>query len=267
MSTLQLVIKKRRALININFILIKALLLSSIVFGQNDKAIENNIKLKKYGSIEITNYINKQKKVKWSTKLKLENGKIKIHKIYNKSVLVFLSEYFYDKKNNLEFEIVKFEIDKGKINDTINYKYLYNDNNQLIEKNGYSSKEIYSNFNTQNFPQTIESGLTPIDSAFWYKKELIYDVKGNKIEEKSFSKIENSIQIETTKFKYDEFNNLIELNRSCIPKVEYPIIMTGGTAQYEIEKFRYVYNKDNFWIEKYWIVENKENLIQKRKFK
>ena len=42
--------------------------------------------------------------------------------------------------------------------------------------------------------------------------------------------------------------------------------MIGGRAKYENEKFRYVYNKDNLWIEKYWIVENTEYLIEKRKF-
>ena len=58
----------------------------------------------------------------------------------------------------------------------------------------------------------------------------------------------------------------LNLNCNFYLHIQYPIIMIGGRAKYENEKFRYVYNKDNLWIEKYWIVENTEYLIEKRKF-
>jgi hypothetical protein len=44
-------------------------------------------------------------------------------------------------------------------------------------------------------------------------------------------------------------------------------MILGGRNKYENEKYRYVYNKDNLWTEKYWIVEKKEYLIEKRKFR
>ena len=107
---------------------------------------------------------------------------------------------------------------------------------------------------------------TAIDSVFGYREELLYDKTGNVLERKEYSKIDNQIRIEITSYKYDSNNNILELNRNSFPKEEYPIIMIGGRAKYENEKFRYVYNKDNLWIEKYWIVENTEYLIEKRKF-
>ena len=167
--------------------------------------------------------------------------------------------------NDLDFEVIKFDINKGKTNDTINYSYTYNSKNQLIEEE-ILVKKYFSNFNEQNLAQTIESDKTAIDSVFGYREELLYDKTGNVLERKEYSKIDNQIRIEITSYKYDSNNNVLELNRNSFPKEEYPIIMIGGRAKYENEKFRYVYNKDNLWIEKYWIVENTEYLIEKRKF-
>lgn len=247
------------------FFLLYFLFFTSYAFSQSYKEIEQNANLKKYDSVEIIDYYGK-KKTGWSKKISLKNGYINSVQNFNKSYLTYYTEYYYDKRNDLNFEIVKFDSNKGKTNDTINYSYVYNDKNQLIEKRTLI-KEFFSNFNAQNLPQTIETGKTALDSLLGYRNELIYDFKGNLIEEKVFSKIDNQIKIETTKYKYDGHNNVIELNRSSLPKNEYPIIMAGGLPQFENEKFRYVYNKSNLWIEKYWIVENKEHLIQKRKFK
>lgn len=241
-------------------------LFSSTVFSQSFEKIERNENLKKYNSLEIINFFNNKKKTGWSKKIILKDGQISAISNYNKSTLTYNSEYRYDQNNNLDFEIIKFEINKGKINDTVDYSYTYNEKNQLIEKVDIV-KQYFSNFNDKNLPQTIESEKTAIDSVFGYRKELKYDSKNNIIEEKKYSKIHNQIKIDITFYKYDNFNNVIELNRESEPKEEYPIIMYGERAHYQNEKFRYVYNKDNLWVEKYWIVENKEYLIQKRKFK
>jgi hypothetical protein len=111
---------------------------------------------------------------------------------------------------NLDFEIVKFDVNKGKINDTINCIYIYNSNNQLIE-NDFVRKEFYSNFNSQNLPQTIQTEKTKIDSIFGYKTELKYDSLKSIIEEKVYSKNEKGNLIEINKYKYDIFKNLIEV--------------------------------------------------------
>ena len=248
------------------FLLLNFLLISSTLFSQSLEKIEKNENLIKYKNVEIISFYNKHKKTGWSKKISLKNGKIKNIRYYNKNRLTYNAEYYYDDMNDLDFEVIKFDINKGKTNDTINYSYTYNSKNQLIEEE-VLVKKYFSNFNEQNLPQTIESDKTAIDSVFGYREELLYDKTGNVLERKEYSKIDNQIRIEITSYKYDSNNNVLELNRNSFPKEEYPIIMIGGRAKYENEKFRYVYNKDNLWIEKYWIVENTEYLIEKRKFK
>ena len=248
------------------FLLLNFLLISSTLFSQSLEKIEKNENLIKYKNVEIISFYNKHKKTGWSKKISLKNGKIKNIRYYNKNRLTYNAEYYYDDMNDLDFEVIKFDINKGKTNDTINYSYTYNSKNQLIEED-VLVKKYFSNFNEQNLPQTIESDKTAIDSVFGYREELLYDKTGNVLERKEYSKIDNQIRIEITSYKYDSNNNVLELNRKSFPKEEYPIIMIGGRAKYENEKFRYVYNKDNLWIEKYWIVENTEYLIEKRKFK
>lgn len=248
------------------FLFIYLLLFTSAIFSQSYEKIEKNENLQKYKSVEIIDLYNKKKRTGWSKKISLKNGKINSIRFYNKSTLTYYAEYFYDDMRNLDFEVIKFDINKGKINDTINYSYTYNDKKQLIKEEVLIIRN-FSNFNDQNLPQTIESDYTAIDSVFGYKEELLYDINGNIVESKEYSKIDKQIKIESTFYKYDANNNIVELNRNSFPKEEYPIIMIGGRSRYNNEKFRYVYNKDNIWIEKYWIVENKEYLIQKRKFK
>ena len=248
------------------FLLFNLLFITSTLFSQSLEKIEKNENLKKYKSVEIISFYNKHKKTGWSKKISLKNGKIKSIQYFNKSRLTYNAEYYYDDMNNLDFEIIKFEINKGKTNDTIKYLYTYNSENQLIEEK-VLVKKYFSNFNEQNLPQTIESDKTAIDSVFGYREELLYDKIGNILERKEYSKIDNQNKIEITSYKYDSNNNVLELNRNSFPKEEYPITIIGGRAKYENEKFRYVYNKDNLWIEKYWIVENTEYLIEKRKFK
>ena len=164
------------------------------------------------------------------------------------------------------FQISKFEINKGKINDTIKCSYKYNKKNQLVESN-FLGKEYYSDFTELNLPKIIERDKTELDSLSGYRRELVYDSIGNIIEEKEYSKNEGQIIIDTYQFKYDQFNNVTEINRSSLPVVIYPVIVFGGRDQYQKENFRYVYKENNLWTEKYWIVENKEYLVMKRKFK
>uniref|UniRef100_UPI002628F92D hypothetical protein n=1 Tax=Flavobacterium sp. TaxID=239 RepID=UPI002628F92D len=100
-----------------------------------------------------------------------------------------------------------------------------------------------------------------------YKEEMIYDDFGNIIKDILYSKYDGIIHKEINKYKYDDFNNIIEINRSNGPKERYPIIMTGGPELYEIEKYRYIYNKDGLWIKKYRIAGGKKILTCIREFK
>ncbi|OYU78856.1 MAG: hypothetical protein CFE23_16655 [Flavobacterium sp. BFFFF1] len=195
------------------------LFVSINIFGQN---LENNVNLKKYRSVEITNCLG-NKKTPWSTKIELNNGQILQKKIYYENKLRTLLKYT-EEQSRAEM--------RGK-----------SDLPELVERN------------------------SPFDSICGFRIEYKYDTAGNVIFEKTYSKIDKQILIETNSYKYDSHNNVIEINRTADPKQEYPIIMTGGQALYENEKFRYVYNNDGLWIKQYWIVDGKETLITKRVFK
>jgi len=246
----------------INFILI---FFPYFLFGQSLDNLEKNENLKKYHKILVTSFYNKNKKTGWSKKIILENGKIKSVENFNKSKLTLKTIFNYN-NDELEYQIVTYEINKGITNDTTRYFYKYNEKGQLINKT-FLIEEKFSYFNEQNLPELIENGNTKIDSLTGYKEELIYDEKGNIQQSKTYSKINEIDIIEINDYKYDSINNLTEIRRSEIPKQVYPIVIGGGRSHYEIENFRYVYNNDNLWIEKYWIVNNKEYLIEKRKFK
>ena len=76
----------------------------------------------------------------------------------------------------------------------------------------------------------------------------------------------DSTQVETITYEYNSQNNITSLNRHFKFPVRFPIIFVGGRSHYENEKFRYEYNKDGLWTKKYWIINEKEILIEKRKF-
>lgn len=244
------------------FLFVYLILFSTYIFGQSFEVLEKNDNLKKYKTVEII--YGKNPKKSWTKKISLTNGRIMKIENYNKKRLTIQEIYHYNSTNKPDYKIVTFEINVGKTNDTVHYAYIYNDKNQLIESKS-SSVEKYLNFNNQNLPQIIIT--KSFDSIYWDKTELSYDTIGNVIEEKKCSKFLDTMGIEIKKYKYDKFNNVIELTRSSIPEKKYPVHLGGGRSHYENEKFRYVYNQDNLWIEKYWIVENKEYLIEKRKFK
>ncbi|MGB5419563.1 hypothetical protein, partial [Algibacter sp.] len=109
-------------------------------------------------------------------------------------------------------------------------------------------------------------------NAFPYKELIEYNIKGNIIKTIEFSIYEDLKgktihEKATTHFKYDKWNNVIEIHREFEPKQEFPIIIIGGPAKYEFEYFRYKYNKNGLWTKKYKTVDAKEILVAKRKYK
>jgi len=122
-----------------------------------------------------------------------------------------------------------------------------------------------SNYNELNLPQTIENIGSSFDSIFGYRREIKYDPIGNVVEEKIFSKLEK-IVIETIKFKYDRYNNIIEISRSNDAGILYPKNVDGGFPIYANEKYIFRYDKRGRWIKKTLIIKNKKMIVEKRKF-
>jgi len=238
------------------------LLITIIVSGQSLKKNDN---LGKYKSVETLHGNNKRR---WWTVSKLSNGKIIQTENFLKNKLTYRVIYIYDSINDVTKEVKKYDLNKGFISDTLKFFYTWNEKKQLIEKKDeFGCTEKYSRFNTENFPEVMERSSCPLDSIIGYREEYLYDTRGNILVEKIFSKDNGRTKIETNSYKYDQFNNIIEINRKSEPKESYPIPVNGGRFRYENEKYRYVYNEFGLWTKQFWIVENKEYLITKRKFK
>lgn len=210
-------------------ILLLFILFSHLLFSQEENEIE---KLKKYNSYE--HIISPKSKFKWTHKYELNKGLHSKEEIYNSKELTFRQKFIYDSINKLKYSVVMYNINDGIISDTLieteSKKYVY----PLIEKK--------------------------------------YDSYNNIIEEKIYKKTDSLnngkevFEIESILYKYDKLNNIIELNRSFNIPMEFPIVYGDGRAHYQNEKIRYIYNKDGLWIKKYWTVNEKEFLIEKRKF-
>ena len=176
--------------------------------------------------------------------------------------------YVYDAKNNIKQEIKTYDINLGKIQDTISYDYVYNEIGQLVEKkNSMGNFEIYSDFNKNNLPQTIERPNNKFDSISGYREVREFYPNGNIKLKSIYSKVGNLEHQEISEYKYDNQNNIIEISRKYIPNQDFPIIMTGGRSLYPKENFRYIYNEKGLWIKQFLIVDKKEILLNEREFK
>ena len=148
----------------------------------------------------------------------------------------------------------------------------YNDSLLVRKTFDFGMTEKYSDFNELGKPKLIER-IEKWDFKAWPYKEMIkYDKKGNIIKSTEFYTCEDLngktvSEKTTTHYKYDNQNNVIEIQREYDPKQEFPIIMIGGPAKYEFEYFRYKYNKNGLWTKKYKTVNGKEYLVAKRKYK
>ncbi len=207
---------------------------------------------------------------KWIIKNQLLNGLVIVQEYYGKNELRNRTKFEYDNFGNVIRQIEIYNINDGKINTVSEFKLEYNDNLLIKKEFNYGLIEKYSNFTKLGKPKLIER-ITDLD-LFPYKEIFEYDKNGNIVTSITFTTykdIDNKTVNEknTTHFKYDKRNNVIEIHREFEPKQEFPIWIVGGPAQYEFEYFRYKYNKKGLWTKKYKTVNGKEYLAVKRKYK
>lgn len=221
-------------------------------------------RLKKYDC-----YVEKNTEIgKWQTKYQLSNGLVKVEKTYWGKQLRAQREFEYDEFGNQTREIETYNINDGKVNKVSVNQLTYKDSNLIRRETDDGLVETYSDFNQFGKPKVIDrSG----EFGFWPFKEILeYDKNGNIIKsvECSYnlddkSKIEKAI----THYKYNSKGNIVQIHREFRPKKEFPIRMAGGPHEYEYEYYRYVYNKDGLWTKKFKMVNGKEYLVAKRKYR
>ncbi len=198
---------------------------------------------------------------------KVNNSKIVESNYYLNRKLKLKYVFEYNDKGKLIKEFIKYDFEEGYVDLLLNeYKYFYNNNKQLIRKENKTYSEFFSKFNLNNEPQIIiRKGDFGISIP--QKEELKYDSKGNVIEERLyFFTGEEDETVEYNKFVYDEYNNIIKIERQFIPEQNFPILITGGRSLFQKEEYSYKYNKQGLWVKKYLTVNGKRKLIEKRRF-
>lgn len=225
----------------------------------------NKILLKEYSS-----YVHKfELKSCWKYKFKIENGLVVQQENYCNNELRMRTKFEYDDFDNVIIEIYEYDFNDGKTSDTLFFHLTYEKSRLVEEKYGFSHIK-YSNFTHLGKPKLVEY-FSEINIGP-YKEILDYDESGNvikKIEFKTYTDLnDNTINEKaTTYFKYDKWNNVVEIHREFEPKQDFPIIMIGGPSKYEFEYFRYQYNKNGLWTKLYKTVNGEEFLIATREYK
>ena len=145
--------------------------------------------------------------IKWTDyELNLEWGEEQIGEIRD----VYITQFNND-GNKIEENIY----DKG-VDLKIKYKWTYDENGNLLEKNTYWSGDLYSKtkYTYDENGNLSEENLYGTSGNVW-KTKYTYDEKGNKIETKEYGYDGDLDWI--YKYTYDENGNLLEQNK-CGPK-------------------------------------------------
>ncbi|MDC1162494.1 hypothetical protein OAT18_03550 [Tenacibaculum sp.] len=230
----------------------------SFLNAQNDKSEV----LKNYSSYT-------EKKIEKDGLIKevyLNNGLIKTIKNYSRKQLRFLVNFEYNKQHKINKEKVYFIFNKDTTNQIIN-TLIYNNNLLVFKENGREFTEKFSKFNKLGKPELIEREKTnnykKTELPFIFKEILEYDERGNIITSIKHSQIRHSLkkEIETIEYKYNIWNDLIQVYRKFEQKKTFPICPEfSKVCKYKLEKYRYEYNNNGLWIKKYKIINNVETL-------
>lgn len=211
-----------------------------------EKAIQN---LKKYEYyIESRSY-----EPKWTRKYILKDGLVKkFQDIYSKKDLRNEFEYYYDKRNNIIKEKLTRNVgSKEKFKIKINHSLNYKNNNLIEDRDNYGWITHYSDFNKSGKPKSVKTFGN--DKKFHTIEQISYTKNGNistSTKETFYYDTTKYNEIEILNYKYDEFNNIIEIRRNYKPEKEFPRIMIGGLDLHKLEIFKYEYNEDNLWVKK-----------------
>lgn len=185
---------------------------------------------------------------------------------YFRRKLLAKYKYRYNEKGLLIEKVHTFDINNKNKVDTTKFIYEFDEQDRVISKSVYFGQwmelEFFQNFNDNGLPTTIISTFDNETTTF--QKE--YDSIGHEIKIK---KVENDSVIILEEKRYNPYGDLAY---SIIPDLvgkdkKGLAIFIGGNRFSAIEKYEYVYDDLNRWIEKYVVFENKRLLIEKRKYK
>ncbi len=178
-------------------------------------------------------------------------------------------EYLYDNLGNLTHSIQTYSInDKDRI-DTNWTTYTYDSEKRIIEKTDWTSPqhswtEKYEDFNELNKPtKTIRYSSSNSDTS-------IQLVNYNQYGQVTKIMYQESDSLRTTEIL--DYNKHGDLKYSLIPSIvgkeDEPLaIWVGGSRHAPEERYKYSYDDQNRWTERYVIFKDKKVLLETRKYK
>lgn len=205
----------------------------------------------------------------WEYHYNIKDGRVIQQENFCNGNLTYRVEFDHDALGNVIREIATFDVNEGEIRDTIHIKHTYHDGLLTQKEIDYGIVEQYSEFNKLGKPGLVK--VVDEDDISVFRKKIEYDLSGNTlltVTASSYSNLEGKAihQKATIHYTYNERNDVVEIHREFEPEQKFPIAMTGGPFLYEYEHFRYVYNEDGLWIEKFKTIQGKESLVATRNF-
>lgn len=182
---------------------------------------------------------------------------------YFKRKLLAAYEYRYNERGLLSEKKSVFDINKNAQNDYSKFIYKFDTIGRLVNKTEQHGNWVYitlfTDFDYLNNAKTVIRILS--ENAFLDKNK--FDSLGQLIHTKSWA---NDTLVYTEEIKYNAFGDIVY---SYIPTLQDKetgkmIMMLGGNRHWYEEEYTYTYDKQNHWVEKYVVYNNKKVLIEKR---
>ncbi|MDY0089167.1 MAG: hypothetical protein RBR78_02260 [Flavobacteriaceae bacterium] len=229
--------------------------LSIISYSQPYKEIENIERLNRISKVIETGFFGNQKD--WKSEYTLQNGKIINKETFYKEKKRANFEYIYDSNGNfLQMNVT--DLNNGVKSVLYDLNYVYNSENLLIE----DKFTLYEYYENQKLKSKTHKEYDENLKIAW-KYEYEYNDKGLVSKETKTTFIDRQKQIEIESYLYDDYGNVVELNRESNPEMEYPLIVIGARSKYKKENFEYEYQND-IWIKKHLVLERKKYLLSER---
>jgi hypothetical protein len=195
-----------------------------------------------------------------------DSGKAVIEKRYRNRKLLEINNYTYYDNNLLKQRIIKYDLNNKKDTNKLICQYLYtlNDKNQIMEESSfYNTSFIYDSL----------GNIAEEDCSFYRDgivhtvSKQIYHYDGKVLKQEDY--FDDSVSYKCT-YQFDKYGNLLKFDlfdRS--DSVKYPdmkkyyVDFLGDGEHYC--NF-YIYDKKGRWIKEFRVINNKNILIEERKY-
>ena len=185
---------------------------------------------------------------------------------YFKRRLLAAYDYQYNEQGLLSEKKSVYSRNKKSTKVTTKYSYQFDEKGRVINKTEQLGSGIYitlyTDFDSLNNANTIARIYN--ENTFLDKKK--YDSIGQLILTQTWN---NDTLTYTEEMKYNAFGDVVYSNIPNLKDQETGkmILVLGGNRHWYAEEYVYTYDKQNRWVEKYVVYNNKKVLHEKRIYK